>query len=130
MSDFLPSLSTLIPVENIPDNFGVIRNGINNIFSHLYYKDLIVDKSVEGDVAFYSLSIVTYKRLDLEIPGTNGMALVLNPSFNGTSTEFSISFGYTWNILKYSPGFDLSTFDWSLKSFFDILLDIAGVTPE
>ena len=76
---FYPSLSTLFPIDNIPENLGFIRDGINNVLKHIYYRDLQVDKSVTGEAAFYSLSLVSYRRLGFDIPGTNGMALVVNP---------------------------------------------------
>ncbi|WP_028978944.1 hypothetical protein [Sporocytophaga myxococcoides] len=130
MSDFLPSLSTLFPVENMPENFGVFKDGIGSVFSDLYYKNLQIERSVDCDSAFYSLKIKTYKKLALEIPGTGGLGLLLNPNFDGTSTEIPISLDYTWPILKYSKSFELATFDWSPKSIFDILLEISGVTVE
>jgi hypothetical protein len=48
-TNFYPTLSTIIPVENIPESMGFIRTGLNNIFDHLYYKDLQIDRSVAGE---------------------------------------------------------------------------------
>ena len=79
---FYPALSTLIPLENIPNELGSFKNGLTNIFSKLYYNDLQIHKSSLGDAAFYNLKIVTYRRIALEIGGTNGLSLILNPSFN------------------------------------------------
>ena len=45
MSDFLPTLATLLPVEKIPGDFGVFQSGLNNIFSNLYFRDLEVKRS-------------------------------------------------------------------------------------
>lgn len=132
-NNFYPSLTTLIPVENIPENFGVFKSGLTQLFNHFYYKDLQITRSVSGDSAFYDLKILTYKRLAIEIPGTAGMALVLNPNFNEntpfSSSEFPISLGYRWDILKYSKAFEgISSFDFSVKSFFSLILDISGAS--
>lgn len=129
MPDFFPSLASLVPSENIPDNFGSFQNGIDSIFSDLYYKDLQTSLSNDEANAFYSLSVLTYKKLAFEIPGTGGLALVLNPSFTtGGSTEFPISVGYQWQILSYIKGFEVSGFDFSLHSFYELLMDIAGTS--
>lgn len=86
-NNFYPSLSTLIPVENIPDDFGVLKSGITQIFKHFYYRDLQISRSASGDAASYDLSLLTYKRLAIEIPGTDGMALVLNPALSNPNTN-------------------------------------------
>ncbi len=133
-STFYPSLATLIPLENIPAELGLLKSGLSNFFDHFYYRDLQINKSVDGDAAFYSLKIVTYKRLALEVPGTGGLALVLNPGLDegsqGATSEFPISLSYKWGILKYVRDFDLESFDFSGPAFFNILLDLTGVTKE
>lgn len=35
VNNFHSSLATLLPVENIPDNLGFIKGGINSVFKHL-----------------------------------------------------------------------------------------------
>ena len=76
---FYPALSKILPLDAIPDELGVVKEGLNTIFSNFFYTDLQIHKSVNGEAAFYDLKIVSYKRLALEVPGTNGLALVLNP---------------------------------------------------
>lgn len=133
-STFYPSLATLISLENVPAQLGLLKSGLSNFFDHFYYRDLQIHKSVDGDAAFYSLKIVTYKRLAFEVPGTGGLALILNPGFDegnqGASSEFPISVSYKWVILKYVKEFDLGSFDFSGPAFFNILLDLTGVTKE
>lgn len=129
MSDYMPTLSVLLPVENIPNSLGVFQNGINNIFSHLYYSDFKIDRSASGDEVYYSLTIISYKRLAIELPGTTEMALVLNPGFHsGSSTDFPIGIGYRWGILKYINNFKLSDFDFTTRAFYDLLLSITGAS--
>jgi len=133
-STFYPSLATLIPLENIPSELGLLKGGLTDFFGHFFYRDLQVDKTVNGDAAFYSLKLLTYKRLALEVPGTGGLALILNPSLDealqGASSEFPISVGYKWGILRYAKAFELQSFDWSPTSFFDLILGITGVTKQ
>jgi hypothetical protein len=130
--NFYPSLATLITVANIPDNLGIFKNGLMPLFDHFYYRDLQITKNISGEAVFYDLKIVTYKRLAIEIPGTNGMALVLNPSIpeqntSFTSSEFPLSLSYKWAILKYSRIFeDLASFDFSPASFYNIILNISA----
>jgi hypothetical protein len=126
-NNFYPSLSTLVQANSIPDNFGFLENGITTLFDHFYYRDLQIHKSVGGDVAFYSINLLTYKRLAIDIPGTGGLALVLNPSFiEGSSSEFPVSLGYKLAILKFVKGFDIANFDFSPQAFYDLLIEISG----
>lgn len=131
---FYPSLATLIPLESIPSELGLLKGGLSNFFDHFFYRDLQIHKSVNGDAAFYSLKLITYKRLALEVPGTGGLALILNPGLNqsiqGASSEFPISVSYKWGILRYAKALDLQTFDWSPTSFFELILDITGATKQ
>src|SRR5690554_8226146 len=76
---FYPPISTLVELDNLPDQLGFVKDGLSNLFSGIYYRDLQYSKNVNDDAAFYSLSIVSNKRLDIEIPGT-GMFLILNRS--------------------------------------------------
>jgi hypothetical protein len=91
-TQFYPSLSTLLPLESIPPNLGFFQGVLQEIFDNLYFRDLQVQKSKLGDVGFYQLSLVIYKRLGVEIPGTGGAALVLNPGqVDGQITEIPIA---------------------------------------
>src|SRR2546430_15572564 len=97
-STFCPSLATLVPLENLPADLGLLKEGLSSFFDHFFYRDLQIHKTVNGDAAFYSLKLVTYKPLALEVPGTGGLALILNPGLDqgvqGSYSEFSISLSY------------------------------------
>lgn len=131
---FYPSLSTLIRVDDLPSELGVVKEGLSDFFDHFFYRDLQIQKSVDGDAAFYSLKLLTYKRLALEVPGTGGLALILNPSLaagvQGASSEFPISVRYKWPILKYVRAFNLQSFDFSGAGFYDIILNLTGITKD
>ena len=95
---YYPTLASVVNTEDIPDALGFIKTGILNLFDKTHYKDLQFTKSPMGDAGFYSLSIVTKKRLDFEIPGT-GVFLVLNPDVSDSNiSAISISIEYEWKV--------------------------------
>lgn len=75
---YYPTLASVITEDDIPEILGFLKEGLQGLLSKIHYKDLQYSKSPTGDAAFYSLSIVSPDRLDMEIPGT-GIYLVLNP---------------------------------------------------
>ena len=131
---FYPSLATLVSPESLPINLGLLGDGLTTLFGHFFYRDLQVHKTAEGDAASYSLKLLTYKRLALDVPGTGGLALVLNPSLDeslqSSSSEFPVTVGYKWGVLKYAKDFELLAFDFSGAAFFDLILSLTGVTKQ
>jgi hypothetical protein len=126
---FYPSLSTLLPLESIPPNLGFVEGVLQDVFDSLYYRDLQVQKSKLGDVGFYQLSLVIYKRLGVEIPGTGGAALVFNPGqVDGQITEIPIALGYRWEIRKYVKGFDSFSLTELPRLLFDAFVEISGAS--
>lgn len=131
---YYPSLSSLLQPDRLPADLGLVKDAITTFFGDFYYRDLQMHRSTSGDAGFYSLKIITYRRLALEIPGTGGLAVILNPGLDesvaGTSSEFSLSLRYKWGILAYARDFTLDSFDDSAGALFEIVLDITGVTRE
>ena len=127
---FYPPLSVLIPVEDLPNELGFVKDGLTFIFNKLYFKDFQYSKSARGDAAFYSLSIVSPDPISLEVPGT-GIFLVLNPPDGNTVSTYSkfpITLSYRWGILAYLRAFNLSNFSFSPADFYDLGLTILGVS--
>ncbi|HSU17361.1 hypothetical protein [Longimicrobium sp.] len=127
-TQFYPSVSTLLPLERIPQNLGFIQGALQDVFGNLYYRDLQVQKSAKGDVGFYQLTLVVYKRLAFEIPGTGGAALVLQPAATGPNTEIDIALGYRWEVLKYVRGFSAASLGEMPRLLFDAFVEISGAT--
>lgn len=126
---FYPSLSTLLPLGSIPPNLGFFQSALQDVFDNLFFRNLQVQKSKLGEVGFYQLSLVIYKRLGVEIPGTGGAALVLNPSqVDGQITEIPIALSYRWEILKYVRGFDHTSLTELPRLLFDAFVEISGVS--
>ncbi|MDH7911369.1 hypothetical protein [Winogradskyella sp. SYSU M77433] len=131
---FYPTLSSIVNQDEIPDALGFIKDGIAFLFDKIHFKDLQYSKSPRGDAAFYSLSIVTKDRVDIEIPGT-GVFLVLNPDIStanpdNTISAFPITIEYEWRILAYLRSFNLDQFDFSPKAFFETALRVLSISQE
>ena len=73
---FYPPLSSIVQLDFLPEQLDFVNTGLSSLLDDLYYKDLQVSKSARGDGAFYSLSLMSKKRLDLELPGTNSRCTV------------------------------------------------------
>lgn len=127
-----PSLSTLVNVEDIPIlNLGFIEEGINQVFGEIYYKDLLIQRSPDGASASYAITLLSYRKLGIEIPGTQGMALVLNPdSEDNLVSAFPVSLSYNIEGLKLIRGFDLENFSENPLAFFNTLIDALGINKE
>ncbi len=65
---YYPTLSSIVSENDFPEVLGFIKDGIVNLFEKIHYKDLQYNKSPRGDAAFYSLSIISPNRIDIEIP--------------------------------------------------------------
>ncbi|WP_420574453.1 hypothetical protein [Kordia sp.] len=131
MPRYLPPLSVLLSVDNLPEGLGFVEDGINSVFSSLYFKNLHVDRSFNNEEAYYTITIVSKTRLGLDLGGEDGFALVLNPSFvDGDISEFPMSVSYHWPVLKYIKDFDPANFDFSFAQIFNLLLDISGTDKE
>lgn len=130
VSKYYPALSEIVKTDDLPESLNFIKGGVTRFFDKMFYKDLSYSKSIKGDSAFYSLSIVSRKRLDIELPGT-GIFIVLNPDFeDGDISSFPITVFYDWKILAYKRYFSLSNFSFSIEDTFNLLLDLLDVSEE
>ncbi|MDP2692104.1 MAG: hypothetical protein Q8O88_00515 [bacterium] len=129
MSRYIPPLSFYINVKQIPGNFGSFETGISNIFSKLFVQDLISDSNGLGEDVFYSFLLVSKERLAINLGGTDDFSLVFNPGFTpGSSSEFPVHLRYSWKILQIFHDFQIENFDYSALAFYDILLNLTGIS--
>ncbi|MDY0088733.1 MAG: hypothetical protein RBR78_00035 [Flavobacteriaceae bacterium] len=127
---FYPTLDTIITEQDIPEILGFIREGLVGLLEKIHYKDYQSRKSVNGDAAFYSLQIVSSKKLSIEIPGT-GIALVLNPNLDGSPTSaFPITVEYQWKALGYLKMFNNSQFSFQPQEIFEMALLVLNISQE
>ena len=128
---YYPRLSSIVSQDDLPEILGFVKEGLQNLFEKLHYKDLQHSKSPSGDAAFYSLSIVS-DRIDIELPGT-GIFLVFNPDLTGsdfTISTFPITLEYQWKILKYLNSFNIGNFSYDPKDIFEVALNILDISEE
>jgi|GEM_PF-3550570 len=127
---YYPRLSSILSIEDIPDTFGFVKDGIDKLFKKIHYKDLQYNKSPRGDAAFYSLSIISKKRLAIEVPGT-GIFLVLNPDVEDNNiSAFPITVEYEWKVLAYLRSFNLQQFSFAPQDFFQLALRVFNLSEE
>jgi len=106
-----PKLSTLISLDDLPEELSFVKNGISSVFNKLYYKGHQILRKYDKRGVSYNIIVVCKERLSFEIPGI-GLEFVLNPSYNGTEniSEIPVSLIYNWKILKHIRGFKMSNF--------------------
>lgn len=127
---YYPAISSLISPDDLPELLSFIKDGLHQIFDNVYYKDYQSSISIDGSSAFYSLSVVSRKKLALELPGT-GIDFILNPDFSDdTISSFPISLFWDWQILKYVRYFEANKFSFSVENLFNLGLEVFNLTEE
>lgn len=129
-NNYYPALSGLITTDDLPDILGFIKDGLQEIFDKIYYKDFQSSSNIKGSASFYSLSIVSRTKLAIEIPGTE-IYLVLNPDYeDGSISSFPITLFWQWEIMQYLRHFELDNFSFSPEDFYDLALQVFNVSEE
>lgn len=128
---YYPRLSEIVTVDDLPEFLSFVEDGLNTIFDKIHYKNLQYSKGYRGDSAFYSLDIVTSKRLALPLPFD--LALVLNPDLKNNDSSissFPITLEYQWEILAFLKTFSSSSFSFSLEDFYKVGLQVFRISEE
>jgi len=129
---YYPTLSTIVNEDDIPEILGFLKESIANLLGKVHYKDLQYSKSPRGDAAFYSLSIVSPRKLAIELPGT-GISLVLNPNVTGDDyniSAFPITVEYQWKVLGYLRAFNTQNFSFTPQELFEMTLLVLNISEE
>lgn len=130
VNKYYPPLSDVVQVNDLPEILGFVKNGIQELFENIYYKNLQSSKSIKGDSAFYGLDIVSPKKLAIELPGT-GIFLVLNPDQQDFDiSTFPITVAWEWKVLAYKRYFNTDNFSFSVEDIFNLTTDILGIGEE
>lgn len=124
-------LSTLVDTSAIPKELEFLQQGINNILSKLYYRDLQFSQSRFKDGTFYSLTLITYAPLEIDIPGTE-MSITFQPDINvsPSQTAIPLKLSYEWKILRFIDGFRIENFADNGAAFFNLLTRSLGISVE
>lgn len=127
---YYPTIDTVITEQDIPEILGFIREGLVSLLGKIHYKDFQARKSINGDAAFYSLQIVSPKKLAIEIPGT-GIALVLNPALDDSNiSAFPITVEYQWKALGLIKAFKSDQFSFQPQELFEMALLVLNLSEE
>lgn len=128
--NYYPALSRLITLDDLPEMLGFIKEGVQELFDKVYYKDYQSSGNTSGSGAFYSLDIISRQRVELELPGT-GIFLVLNPDFeDDTISSFPIQLQWEWGIMRFVQYFKTNQFSFSVDGFYDLALLIFNVSES
>ncbi len=132
---FYPALNSIIDLDVLPEQLSFVKDGADDLLSKLFFKDFQYSKSPRGDVAHYSLKLVSLKRIDVSIPGS-GLALVLNPSIAAPGdpaqfiSEFPITIDWEWPVLAYLHAFRTEGFSFDGGAFYDLAVQVFNVPGE
>lgn len=127
---YYPPLSDILSPNDFPEILNFVKEGMNNFLEDIYYQNIQQSKSGLGDSAFYSLDIVTKKKISFEIPGSS-IFFILNPDFtNGSASVFPITVFWEWKILAKFHDFNLSNFSFSFYSIYELLLQFFEISEE
>ena len=126
---YYPSLKNLITLDAIPDSVDFIKSALTNLFSKIHYKDFQSSVSSDGSVAFYSLRIVTKKKIECDL--FFGLKFILNRDFDNQGiSSFPVTLDYSWPIIAYLKAFDLQNFSFSPREFYEMGLIIFNISEE
>ncbi|MEN2416394.1 hypothetical protein [Flavobacterium mesophilum] len=127
---YYPALSDLMKPEDLPDFLSFIKDGLQDVFQKMYYKDYQTSKSTSGSSAFYSLDVISRTKLALELPGT-GVFFVLNPDYEDTTiSSFPITVFWEWEVMRYIRYFNANGFSFSVEDFYDLALTVLKISEE
>lgn len=125
-SDLYPALNQLFDLREIPENLGFLQD-FNQLIEKLFYKNLEISYSSSGDILNGRFILVNYGELGIDIPGTNGLKFIVNPSETSTATEIPLQFTYIHEIKKFIEGFSISNFAGDPMNFFKVILDTLDI---
>jgi hypothetical protein len=126
---YYPQLSDLITVDDLPDFLDFAKEGLADLLSSIFYKNLQYTRSQRGDAAFYKIDIIS-NNIGLDLPF--GMRLILNPDDGGDTSisSFPVSLQYQWPILSLIRSFSLPSFSFGEDGMFQLGLQLFKVTDQ
>lgn len=133
MPEVFPAITQIINVDVLPEQFNSIEKGIHNILDKVSYTDLFVSTTRKADAGFYALTLLLNAKIGFEIPGTNGLAIRLNPlvtPISGFQTAVPISVSYNIEMLQYIRGLKIANIAETPEILFNLLLNIASAQNE
>ncbi|MDQ3016426.1 MAG: hypothetical protein M3R25_06890, partial [Bacteroidota bacterium] len=130
---FYPKLSSIVTLEQLPEQLNFIRNGFSQLLDRIYYRDFQVVVDHHSSSIYYQLVLIIYKRLELEIPGTE-IALLFNPPSSTDPTpyvtEIPVVVNARWPIRQFIKQFKLDQFSFEAEDFYTKALEIFNISDE
>ena len=127
---FYPRLSSIIPLDSLPQELNFIEDGIQQIFDGLGYRNYRVSQSQDGISTSVYIEIISYKELKLGIPGSD-LGFSLNSDFqSGGYSIFPVSLSFSLGIRKFIRNFNVQNFSFSPQDFFNLIFNVLNVTES
>ncbi|MGG9960012.1 hypothetical protein [Ferruginibacter sp. SUN106] len=124
MERYLPSLSTLVTLDDLPDSLGFIKDAGTSVLSNTYYDNFRMNSSRDGDKKDIRLTLLLDRQIGFELPGTN-LLLLLNPNdaLTGQPRNNRLDLRINWQlgILRYTNSFTPTQFSFSAEAFADLI---------
>jgi hypothetical protein len=98
---YYPPLIDLVDLSSLEGTaFNFVKEAIEKHLSKLYYKDFQFSKGADKSSGFYSLKVVSNKKIEFSIPGTDVSLIINKAADDNNISAFPISLNYNWNLLK------------------------------
>jgi hypothetical protein len=127
-------ISQLVSREALPADIGVLPGAtetaeqiIDSLLNDVRFKDLIVNQSADGDVKFYSLTIVE-REFSFQLPGTDISFLFFPGSAGSEEANIPLTFEWRWAVKRYVNDFEAALSLHSPRDLFDLFLKIAAIS--
>jgi hypothetical protein len=127
---YYAALDELVDARAIPGDLTFLENNaqavIDELLGKIFYKDLAVEVTDNGDTKHYRLVLLT-KSIRQSLFGT-GLELVFFKGAETEMAEFPILFEWRWPVQKFIAGFEAEGFSYAPEAFIDILFRMAGIS--
>ncbi len=132
---FYGKLSSVISTEKIPEKLDFISSGLNALLDKLYFRELSVNSFDSGSTSIIELDLISFSELlHLNIPGT-GLVLTLNPDLEPVAEDAETGYSvlpitilWQWDLLNFISNFKLSSFSFTPKAFYDVILELTQLS--
>jgi hypothetical protein len=69
-SNFYSSIDTYLSIDDLPEELGFIKEGLENVLGSIFIKEIQFVKSPAGNQGTYIAVLKIYQSLSADVPGT------------------------------------------------------------
>lgn len=128
---YYPLLKNVISIDSLPEELSFVRDGIFELIEDVFLREYQIETSAKYNSIGAYVSVLVYKRIDIEIPGT-GVFLILNPEIDPegdvTSSVIPISLQIDKGLLDKIGLTSLSSFSGSPSDYFKFISELLGLS--